>query len=52
MKIVEGLDGEARYILAGSNASSAMPTIAMGYQSKRSSELLPNRSKSGNREDI
>ena len=52
MKIVESSDGEARYIVAGSNASSAMPAIAMGYQSKRSSELLPKRRKSGNREDI
>jgi hypothetical protein len=51
-KTVEGLDGEARYIVAGSYASSAMPTIAMGYQSKRSSELLQKRRKSGNREDI
>jgi len=52
VKIVEGLDGEARYIVAGSNASSVMPAIAMGYQSKRSSEQLPKRRKSGNREDI
>jgi hypothetical protein len=41
VKTVEALDGKARYIVAGSYASSDVPTIAMGYQSKRSPELLP-----------
>jgi hypothetical protein len=53
LKVAERSDSTARYTVAGSCASSAMLTIAMGQQSSCCSELLPNRGrKSGNREDI
>lgn len=53
MEALERMDRGARYIVAGSDASSAMPAIAVGYQGSRFSELLPKRrTESGNREDI
>lgn len=52
VKAVVGVDREARYIVAGSGASSAMATIAVGYQSSSYSELLPKRHKSPETERI